>query len=85
MGIVLNKASDDESLPDLLDQLGVDGHEAPDDALLRVLGFEPCGLDALQARCGLDLPTLQARLLELEFDGWVARLPGGVYPRRAHS
>ena len=57
----------------------------PDDALLRVLGFEPCGLDALQARCGLDLPTLQARLLELEFDGWVARLPGGVYQRRARS
>ena len=56
-----------------------------DDALLRVLGFEPCGLDALQARCGLDLPTLQARLLELEFDGWVARLPGGVYQRRARS
>ena len=52
---------------------------------LRVLGFEPCGLDALQARCGLDLPTLQARLLELEFDGWVARLPGGVYQRRARS
>ena len=57
----------------------------PDDPLLRVLGFEPCGLDALQARCGLDLPTLQARLLELEFDGWVARLPGGVYQRRARS
>nr|WP_306546469.1 DNA-processing protein DprA [Malikia spinosa] len=57
----------------------------PDDPLLRVLGFEPCGLDALQARCGLDLPSLQARLLELEFDGWVARLPGGVYQRRARS
>ena len=57
----------------------------PDDALLRVLGFEPCGLDALQARCGLDLPTLQARLLELEFDGWVARLPGGAYQRRARG
>ena len=60
-------------------------HPVPDDPLLRVLGFEPCGLDALQARCGLDLPTLQARLLELEFDGWVARLPGGVYQRRARG
>ncbi len=57
----------------------------PDDPLLRALGFEPCGLDALQARCGLDLPTLQARLLELEFDGWVVRLPGGVYQRRARG
>ncbi len=61
------------------------GDPLPDDALLRVLGFEPCGLDALQARCGLDLPTLQARLLELEFDGWVARLPGGLYQRRARG
>ena len=61
------------------------GGPLPDDALLRALGFEPCGLDALQARCGLDLPTLQARLLELEFDGWVARLPGGLYQRRARG
>ena len=62
-----------------------DGAPLPDDALLRALGFEPCGLDALQARCGLDLPTLQARLLELEFDGWVARLAGGLYQRRARG
>ena len=53
------------------------------DALLLALGHEPCGLDALQARCGLDTATLQARLLELEFDGLVARLPGGQYQRRA--
>lgn len=68
------------------EQAGKQGQDpVPDDALLRVLGFEPCGLDALQARCGLDLQSLQARLLELEFDGWVARLPGGVYQRRARS
>ncbi len=52
-----------------------------DDPLLRVLGFEPCGLDALQARCGLDTATLQARLLDLELDGEIARLPGGLYQR----
>ena len=52
-----------------------------DDPLLRALGFEPCGLDALQARCGLDTATLQARLLDLELDGEVARLPGGLYQR----
>lgn len=69
------------------DPLGRTAGEDPvaDDPLLRVLGFEPCGLDALQARCGLDLPSLQARLLELEFDGWVARLPGGAYQRRARG
>jgi DNA processing protein len=55
------------------------------DPLLRALGYEPCGLDALQARCGLDTATLQARLLELEFDGLVARLPGGLYQRRADA
>ena len=32
MGIVLNKASDEDNLPELLDQLGVDGDGAPDDA-----------------------------------------------------
>ncbi len=32
MGIVLNKASEEDSLPELLDQLGVDGHDAPEDA-----------------------------------------------------
>lgn len=52
-------------------------------ALLRQLGYEPCGLDTLQARSGLDTATLQAWLLELEFDGLVARLPGGLYQRRA--
>ena len=38
MGIVLNKASDGDNLPDLLDQLGVDGHEAPEDAHILVGG-----------------------------------------------
>ena len=55
------------------------------DPLLQALGYEPCGLDALQARCGLDTATLQARLLELEFDGLVARLPGGLYQCRADA
>ncbi|MFZ4686478.1 MAG: YqgE/AlgH family protein, partial [Hyphomonadaceae bacterium] len=32
MGIVINKASEEDSLPELLDQLGVDGHDAPEDA-----------------------------------------------------
>lgn len=32
MGIVLNKASEHDKLPELLDQLGVDGHDASDDA-----------------------------------------------------
>lgn len=54
----------------------------PEDALLQALGFDPTTLDALQARTGLPTPQLNARLLELEFDGQVARLPGGLFQRR---
>ena len=47
------------------------------------MGFEPVSLDALQARTGLPTPELQAELLTLELDGWVARLPGGLFQRCA--
>lgn len=50
-------------------------------ALLEALGFDPVGLDALQARCGLDAAELQAQLMGLELDGQVARLPGGLFQR----
>ncbi len=52
-------------------------------ALLTALGFDPVGLDALQARCGLDTADLQAQLMGLELDGAVARLPGGLFQRLA--
>ena len=52
-----------------------------DDALLHALGFDPVGLDALQARTGLDTPSLQAQLMTLELDGRIARLPGGLFQR----
>jgi DNA processing protein len=50
-------------------------------ALLDALGADPTSLDALQARTGLDTATLQARLLALELDGQVGRLPGGLFQR----
>ena len=56
---------------------------ASDDPLLAALGFDAVSLDALQARTGLDTPHLQARLLELELDGQVARLPGGLFVQMA--
>ena len=56
---------------------------ARDDPLLAALGFDPVNLDALQARTGLDTAHLQAGLLELELDGQVARLPGGLFQRIA--
>ncbi|MDP1687360.1 DNA-processing protein DprA [Hydrogenophaga sp.] len=49
------------------------------DKLLDAMGFDPVSLDALQARTGLDTAHLQARLLELELDGTVGRLPGGLF------
>lgn len=53
------------------------------DGLLDALGFGPSGLDALQARTGLDTAALQARLMEFEINGQVARLPGGLFQRMA--
>lgn len=55
------------------------------DALLDAMGFDPVSLDALQARTGLDTAHLQARLLELELQGSVGRLPGGLLQRVGHS
>ncbi|MDZ4761174.1 MAG: YqgE/AlgH family protein [Alphaproteobacteria bacterium] len=43
MGLILNKAADDVRLPELLDQLGVDGEEAPEDQ--HVLMGGPVGKD----------------------------------------
>jgi len=62
--------------------------EIPDSeagALLKALGFDPIGLDALQARSGLATPDLQAQLMGLELQGLVARLPGGLFQRIARA
>jgi DNA processing protein len=50
-------------------------------ALLEALGFDPVGLDALQARVDLDTASLQAQLMTLELEGLVTRLPGGLFQR----
>ena len=56
-----------------------------DSPFLSALGFDIVSLDALQARTGLPTPELQARLLELELDGFVRRLPGGLFQRQAQG
>lgn len=53
--------------------------------LLQALGFDPVGLDALLARTGLDTPALQGQLMQLELEGAVIRLPGGLFQRLAQS
>lgn len=55
------------------------------DPLLVALGYDPVGLDALQARTGLDTPRLQAQLMALELNGQVNRLPGGLFQRIASA
>jgi DNA processing protein len=57
----------------------------PADALLDALGHDPVSLDALIARTGLAPETLNAKLLELELEGQVARLPGQLFQRRSRA
>ena len=79
-----------ETVQDVLEEMGNPGvpHQPvhaedtqSDRALLDFLGFDPVGLDALQARCGLEMPDLQAQLMTLELDEKIARLPGGLFQR----
>ncbi len=59
------------------------GHPKPVDAVLEALGYGPVSLDAIQARTGLPTPELQARLMALELESQVARLPGGLFQRQS--
>ncbi|NIM39739.1 MAG: DNA-protecting protein DprA [Hydrogenophaga sp.] len=83
-----------ESAQDVLEELrladtapsSTDGGPAaqplgPEGELLEAMGHDPVNLDALQARTGLPTSALQAQLLELELQGLVARLPGGLLQR----
>ncbi|HEY9096451.1 MAG TPA: DNA-processing protein DprA [Hydrogenophaga sp.] len=85
-----------ESAQDVLEDLrldfsapSADSHTAKNvddpEGLLEAMGFDPVGLDALQARTGLDTASLQARLLELELQGLVSRLPGGLLQQTAQG
>jgi DNA processing protein len=51
-----------------------------DDILLALQGAT-LGLDALQVRTGMDISSLQAKLMEHEIEGHIARLPGGLFQR----
>lgn len=52
-----------------------------EDPLLAALGHDPVGLDALSARTGWSPQVLNVRLLALELDNRVARLPGQLFQR----
>lgn len=57
----------------------------PADALLDALGYDPVTLDLLAARTGVAPAELSAKLLELELEGRVERLPGQRFQRIARA
>ena len=77
-----------ESAQDILEELGqFSSGPRPQTAatqqhpLFAHLGFDPTDLDSLSQRSGLTIDALSAILLQLELDGDVATLPGGLYQR----
>jgi len=55
--------------------------DATDNVMADALGYDPASLEVLQVRTGWDTGQLQARLMALELQGQVARLPGGLFQR----
>ena len=70
-------------MPDAAADVTAGAQAAPTegDPLLAALGFDPVTLDALAARTGLSAAELSTRLLGLELEGLIARLPGQLFQR----
>lgn len=54
---------------------------APSQRTLQAMGFEPVSVDVLVARTALTVDALSSILLELELQGHVLAIPGGLYSR----
>lgn len=80
-----------ESAQDVLEEIGAavatgaprSQESAADHILLEKIGFDPCDIDTLIARSGLTTEAVSAMLLQLELEGRIASLPGGLYQRTA--
>ncbi|MBS0447197.1 MAG: DNA-protecting protein DprA [Proteobacteria bacterium] len=78
-----------ESAQDILEELRIgvpaaapaDAAPLRGDPILDALGHDPVSLDALVARTGWPASDLNIRLLDLELEGRVARLPGQLFQR----
>lgn len=75
-----------ESAQDILEELGYPHHTDTEVALVENslfehLGFDPVDTETLAQRSGLTISELSAILLQLELEGAVAALPGGLYQR----
>lgn len=55
--------------------------DPPSDPLLDALAATPLTMDQLAERLSLTVDALSVRLLSAEMDGYIARLPGGLYQR----
>ncbi|WP_298826073.1 DNA-processing protein DprA [uncultured Piscinibacter sp.] len=77
-----------ETAQDVMEELGMAASvpapaidAGPAHPLLEAMGHDPIGLDELVARTGWSAAELNARLLDLELAGRVARLPGQRFQR----
>ena len=53
--------------------------------LLQAMGYDPVHVEILSDRTGWSAAEVQAQLLELELEGHVGRLPGGLYQRTGQA
>jgi DNA processing protein len=71
---------------DILEELGLDAGiarsmVADDHPLFTHLGYDSVDIETLALRSGLTISELSSILLQLELDGAIATLPGGLYQR----
>jgi DNA processing protein len=81
-----------ESAADVLEEIATgaphqdtgDHHiSAAESTLLQHMGYDTCNIDTLCRRSGLTADAVSAMLLQLELEGRVGSLPGGLYQRLA--
>jgi len=77
-----------ETAQDVLEELGSAGSPLSKSVepgasrdFLDEMGFDPCDIDSLITRTGFTTEVVSAILLELELEGKIASLPGGLYQR----
>ncbi len=77
-----------ECAQDIFDELGdhfsspdLSESEIADHPLFEHLNFEPIDLSTLSERSGLTIASLSSILLQLELEGRISTLPGGLYQR----
>ncbi|MEH6470417.1 MAG: DNA-processing protein DprA [Halopseudomonas sp.] len=63
-------------------ELSLAGLSALERQLLDVTGYEVTSLDRLVLRSGLPIEQVQAEMLSMELQGWVASVPGGYQRTR---